>query len=357
MKQVKALFPILTFLLLMSWQQKIKAEEFNLNSYLAATEEHPYDVSFWLQNASCTENFGWSRNSNDAAANYNTHNTEFDNDLYQGTCIESWYFAPVKNANLIWQEVKDLLPGTYVVTAYVVGQVYNDASNKGKCLPGLYLIANENRTPITANKWQKLSVTCTIKKGETLNIGITADATNANDWTGIAQVTLSCIAPGEADDIALSEDFDVTCVRGISFSNVLLKRNIPSDQLTTLCLPFDVSSELMNKYFSEVLTVSEVTPHGNDYIVSTTPSDDIKTGQVYLVKAKDESKSCYEFDNVLVNTTVPASQVLANGVQLQGCYRHTLTTQAVWQLQEDGKTLHRLNAPADQKGFGGNLKQ
>ncbi len=350
-------FLVLFVLLLPFFWQQSYAEKFNLNQYLNATAEHPLDVSSWLQNASCQDNYGWSRNSQDAAAGYNKHNTEFDSDAYKGIGIESWYWTPVTNADLIWQEITNLLPGTYVVTAYAVGQVYNDAANKGKCQPGLYLMANGNRTPVTSNKWEKLSVTCTVKSGESLKIGIAADEDNLNDWTSISQVTLECIAPGKAEDIALSEDYDVTCVRGTSFANVMLKCNIPDDQLSTLCLPFDVDSTLTDKCFSEVWAVSEATPHGNEVILITSACDSIEAGQVYLVKAKDGSKSCYEFGNVLVDMTTVGTRSLADGNNLRGTYRQVLTTHPVWVLQEDGKTCHRVDAPTDLKAFGGCIEK
>lgn len=349
----KAILSILS-LLLMSLCYEAKAGEFNLDLYLHATKEQPYDVSFWIQNASCHENYGWTRNSHDAAAGYNKHNPDFDSKEYKGIGIETWYWTPVKNAHLIWQEIKDILPGTYVISAYAVGQVYNDISNKGQCKQGLYLMANGSRIPITNNKWQKLSVTCTIKQGETLTIGITADEQNLNDWASLAEINLTCISPGQAEDIAFSENYDVTCVRGLSFANVLLKRYIPSDQLTTLCLPFDVTPTLMQKYFSEVRRVKDITSHGNDFIIETTTCNKMTLGEIYLVKAKDESRLCYEFNNVLVNTTPPTIQTL-NGGKLQGSYRQTLTTQNTWILQEDGKTFHRINAPMDLNGFGGNI--
>lgn len=354
---MKKLFLVLLVTMLPFFRQQAYAEKISLSQYLNASAEHPLDVSAWLQNASCQDNYGWSRNSQDAAAGYNKHNTEFDSDIYKGIGIESWYWTPVKNADLIWQEITNLLPGTYVITAYAVGQVYNDAANKGKCQPGLYLMANGNRTPITSNKWEKLSVTCTVKNGESLKIGITADENNLNDWTSIAQVSISCIAPGEAENIALSEDYDVTCVRGASFANVLLKRNLPADQLSMLCLPFDVDSTLTGKYFSEAWTVSEATPHGNEVILNASVCDSIEARQVYLVKAKDGSKSCYEFNNVLVDMTAASVRSLGDGNSLCGTYRQTLTTHPVWMLQEDGKTCRRIDAPADLKAFGGNIEK
>ncbi len=80
-------------------------------------------------------------------------------------------------------------------------------------------------------------------------------------------------------------------------------------------------------------------------------------GQVYLVKAKDGSKSCYEFGNVLVDMTTVGTRSLADGNNLRGTYRQVLTTHPVWVLQEDGKTCHRVDAPADLKAFGGYIEK
>ncbi len=125
--------------LALSWLtafSSVRAGKINLDQYLNATAERPYDMSAWVQNASCQAKSSWSRNAQDAAAGYNKHNTEFDSEVYKGIGIESWYWTPVTNADLIWQEVSDLLPGTYVVTAYAVAQVYNDAATKGPCRHG-----------------------------------------------------------------------------------------------------------------------------------------------------------------------------------------------------------------------------
>ncbi len=337
--------------------QAAHAATINPDLYMNATAENPYDVTYLLQNPTGENNFGWTRNSQDAAAGYNKHNTEFDSDVYKGVGIESWYWSPVKGAKLIWQEINDILPGHYVITANVVGQVYNDASNKGKCLTGLYLTANNSRTPITTNNWQRLSVECTIQKGETLTIGITADETNGNDWTSISQVTLQCTSPGQPEDIALSEDFDVTCVRGTSYANVMLKRNIPSDKLSTICLPFDVSPSVTQEYFADVWAVSGCTTHGNDVVLEGKRSDCIKTGQTYLVKAKNGNISSYTFNNVLLNAAPPATQILANGWKLCGSYRHVITTTPVWLLQDNDKTCHYTKIPTDIKGFSGYVQK
>ena len=137
-------------------------EDFSL--YLNASENQPYDVTDKVENASCTGNTGWNRHRNDASARYNKHNTDFDSDTYSGTGIESWYWSPEHNGELIWQEVDGLLPGRYRVTAYAVGQVYNDASRKGQNVGSLYLFANDQRTAVTSNKWEEVEVTCEVQR-------------------------------------------------------------------------------------------------------------------------------------------------------------------------------------------------
>ena len=333
--------------------QEVRADGIDLNKYLNASVENPYDVSNCVPNASCTENLGWSRNVNDAAASYTKHNKEFDSDVYKGVGIESWYFSPVRNADLIWQQIDNLLPGTYVISAYVVGQVYNDASNKGKCLPGIYFRVNDERVAVTSNKWQKLSLTCKIGHGESLKIAICADETNANDWVGLSHVTLSLVASGEAENIGMSEDFDVTCVRDVSYANVKLKKSLPSDELVTVCFPFDVDSALVDQYFKDVQEIVEATNHGNEVVVVTADAYRMEKGKVYLVSAKDETKTCYDFNHVLVDVTAPNAVVLKDGNKLHGGYTQLLTVQPTYTLQTDGKTFHRFVAPVDVKGFSG----
>lgn len=83
----KELLPLLVLSLLTLFQTTTKAEEINLGQYLQASTEQPYNVSFWLQNATCQSNSGWSRNSQDAAAGYNKYNTEFNSSIYKSKTI------------------------------------------------------------------------------------------------------------------------------------------------------------------------------------------------------------------------------------------------------------------------------
>ncbi len=325
---------------------------YDMEQYLAASAAQPYDVTWKVSNASCTENSGWSRNSNDAAADYVTHNPEFDDELYSGLCVESWYWSPVVSANLIWQDVEGLLPGTYRLTAYVVGQVYNDASNKGQCLSGLYLFANDTRTAITSPTWQTLSVEVTLLAGETLSIGIQSDADNLNDWTGIAAVQLECIGAGEPEEIGLSENFDVHCVKGETYANVALVRSVPSDGYTTLCLPFDVGTAQASLYFSEMLQITGASAHGNDIVVTTAAVDSLQRGEVYLVKAKSDVPDVLEFAHVLVSTSGLSGKSVGN-YQTVGTYRQQINLSGVYELQDDGQTFHKVADVANVKAYSG----
>jgi hypothetical protein len=101
------------------------AQTIDYDAWKNASQTTPYNVTSLMVNPTGTGNTGWSRNSADAAAGYNKHNSEFASSVYDNTGIESWYWNPVKSADLIWQDVKGLLPGTYRVTAFAVAQIYN----------------------------------------------------------------------------------------------------------------------------------------------------------------------------------------------------------------------------------------
>lgn len=332
----------------------VSAQSLDLDAYRNASEEAPYDMTFLIENADGTGSSGWSRNASDAAADYNTHNPEFDSDVYSGVCVESWYWSPLTSTWLIWQDVSGILPGTYRISAYVVGRIYNDSSHAGECGEGLYLDANGERAAITSPTFQRLSVTCTIASGETLTLGIYADEDNTNDWTGIAGVTLECLAPGDAQDIFLSEQFDVLCVRDQCYANVLLRRHIPTDSYTTLCLPFDVSAAQADSLFADVLLISgaSLTDDGNIVVTTTAAEEGITTGQCYLVKGLEGMGPVYTFPAVLVTPTAPDATTLATGISAQGDYRLRWSQEGVYVLSDGLSTFTPVASPQDLKGYG-----
>jgi hypothetical protein len=330
------------------------AQRIDLEAWQNATSESPYDVTHFLQNPSGTENFGWNRNHSDAAAGYNKHNTEFASSVYNNTGIESWYWSPVKNADLIWQDVEGLLAGTYRITAFVVAQIYNNSSTKGQCGRGSYLFAGDAQANITSNKWQKMSVTTTIGKNETLRIGIKSDGSNENDWVSIAGVKVECIefaGFGTLTPISLDEKFDVSVARQFEMADVVLMRTLSSSDYTTLYLPFDMSKELCNKYFSEVLLVTDAKAKDTDELeLITSISETIKANTPYLVKGKSSGRVRIEVSPAAITPSESMTKILPSGLQLTGTYRNHEGLDEHFQISGN-KCMKRHSSPAHIKGY------
>jgi hypothetical protein len=338
---------------------QVLAQSLDSEQWRNATVDSPYNVTFTVRNASCTGGDGWSRNSHDAAANYNTHNSEFDDSLYNGTCVESWYRTPVTGENLIWQTVSGLLPGTYRFTAYVLGQVYNDSANKGKCLGGLHLFANDSTADITSNTWQEISVNVVVLYGKQLTIGITADADNKNDWTGIANARLECLAPGnlgDAEQLGLCENYDVNCITADTYADVVLAADISSDDYVTLCLPFSVDEAQAGKYFEDIRHITGTSRNGNDFVVTTEQVRNITCGQTFLVKARKDIGHKFSFNSVFVKKQAPLTTTFTTGV-LCGSYRNQLGLQGIYLPTGDGITFHKKSACSEAKAYSGFIKE
>lgn len=333
------------------------AQTINYDSWRNASESAPYNVTFLMVNPTGTENTGWSRNSKDAAAGYNKHNTEFASSVYDNTGIESWYWSPVQSADLIWQDVKGLLPGTYRVKAYAVGQIYNNTSRKGQCGKGSYFFAGDQKVAITSNKWQELSVTATVDESQTLRIGISADDTNENDWVSIAQVRLECVGFdgfSYLNTIVLDERYDVSVARVSGFCNVVLHKTLSSDRYETFCVPFSMTSDDVNKYFSEVLLVNGVSKNGDAFTLKTKKSDVIEAGTPYLVKSKVSGRQSIEVMETAITPLNEVQPVVKSytGLNFIASYRCHEVVQDAYLLSDDGKTMLKSDVASKVKGYG-----
>lgn len=332
----------------------VMAQNIDLDAWIVATPESPYDVTSLLQNPTCMENFGWSRNSADAAAGYNKHNTEFASSVYNNTGIESWYWSPVKNADLIWQDVKGLLGGTYRITAYVVAQIYNNSSTKGQCGKGTHFFAGEAQINITSNKWEELTVTTTIGKDETLRIGIKGDEFNENDWVSIAGIKIECIGYSEMSSytaIALDESFDVSIARQFHIADVTLIRTLSKKDYTPIYLPFNLNKEQCSEYFNEILLVTNAqTVNTKNITLITSTCEEIHANTPYLVKGKKDGKTKIKANPVVINPVKTNTTTLPNGMSLTGTYRSTEGLDDTYQHSNGtNMTLHK--SPAHIKGY------
>lgn len=228
MKNYGKLLRIVMFLWLGTVQSSsLQAQNFDFESWKSATLEKPYDVTFMVSNASCTENYGWQRNASDASANYNSHNAEFDSDIYN--CI------------------------------------------------------NEN-----------------------------------------------------------------------AYADVMLVAHLPTDKYVTLCLPFSVNEKQTDQYFSDVKTITSLSQNGNEYQVATTDATQMKCGETYLVKARENRKGIFTFQGVYVQQQ-PSATINLGLKSLNGTYRHQLRLQGVYQTIGDGTTFRKTDEFCDVKAYSGYL--
>lgn len=306
-----------------------------------ATAGSPADVTAWVPNATCTASTSWSRHASDAAANFNTNNSEFNNSLYAGTCIESWYWEPVKGGNLIWQKLSGLMPGSYKVKALCVGQVYNDASHKGQCLDGLSFFAGDKSVPITSPTWKEYELEFDVAAGEDITLGITASADNLCDWTGIAKVELSLTGIGQLPVLFLSDDYDCNSLQSDGFADVALRLQMRQGDYATLCLPFDLPMTTAKTCFSQIAKLDDLTAVGNELQLEGSDIAYMEAGEVYVVKAAKNIDGTLPVTSVMVRSAAPQS--LSVGVaKVRGSYRSALSSVTDFLLQKDGTGRLRI---------------
>lgn len=258
----------------------------SLSEWQQASEQNPVDITSLVANASGTESSRvWNRHSADAAAGYNKNNTEFASAAYSGAGIESWYWTPQKNADLIWQDL-NVLPGTYRVTAFVTAQVYNDASRKGQNVGTVCLRVGDGMTAYANNKWEQVVAVGNVKGGTPLRIGIYAGEDNANDWVSIAQVKVECLGVNTeaTEKVALNENYDVCALRELTFADVSIEKYLPAGQWTALSLPCDLDEDGVKSLFAKVLTPGTLTVGQEEATLEGTPASTMQAGRPYLVQ-------------------------------------------------------------------------
>lgn len=333
-----------------------RAQEPDWNLWLSASQNHPYDVSYMAANSTCNENYGWERSPSDASSGYNKHNPEFDSPTYSGVGIESWYWTPLQNARLIWQEIKGLLPGQYLIKAKVVGQVYNDQTHKGQNRGSLYFRANDQQVAVTSAVWQDVEINCTVEAGTPLYIGLEAGSDNANDWVGLTQVSISCTEIGQPEKIAFNENYDILPIRDYTYADIKLSKKILYEQLSWICLPFDLDKKTAGSYFSEINEIISARHDENDDIELTVkPTECLTFGKVYLVKPIDQSLEVLQINKAIIKPGKPEPVNLGDGVTLCGTYNLTGELEGRYIPSENNLQFTKADRYSKAKGFGAYL--
>ena len=161
----------------------------------AETSDYIDVTAEFVVNASCTVDGGWSRDPQNASQFFVVDSRDLDSEIYAGKGVEFYTKpeVPVKNCDLIYQDITGLPNGTYRLTAFAVGR--NQTAGKNDiCDTGLYLFANESETRVTSNVWGKFSTIVEVNDNK-LRIGLRAGDDNNNNWLVISQVVLE----GKAD--------------------------------------------------------------------------------------------------------------------------------------------------------------
>lgn len=147
----------------------------------------------FVVNATCSVDGGWQRDSRNSGQFFIVNDPTLYSDVYAGQGVESWVSekAPLKDCNLIYQNIANLPNGTYRLTACAMGrnQIIPKTDDNNICGAGLYLFANDAQTQVTSDVWNKYSTTVEVTNG-TLCIGLRAGGDNVNNWVAISQVVL-----------------------------------------------------------------------------------------------------------------------------------------------------------------------
>lgn len=140
----------------------------------------------YVVNASCTANYGWTKDPRNRSASYNVNNNQLSSSDYSGVGIEFWTDKGLTDGDLIYQDIVAIPNGVYRLTACTMGR---NQGNGDKCEEGLYLFANDAEIAVTTNVWGKGSVEVTVTDN-TLRIGLRVKDGNTNNWIAIANTTL-----------------------------------------------------------------------------------------------------------------------------------------------------------------------
>lgn len=210
--------------------------------------------------------------------------------------------------------------------------------------------------------------------------GTFASTKSSASWTGnsnrvifttIAQaratkITVTVKVP-VAKDFTLDENKEVNEIEDWENSNVTVKRTFYKDgDWNTLCLPFDVSTEEVEKAFGSDAQLRQVDEaNSKDNMVAFTTATAIKAGVPYLIKfdkltenADQAQKFEYTFKGVEVNTE-PAPVTLENrNIVFAGVYEAFTPEEFMEDFGGDvvasmaaANTLKRVNAGTTIKGL------
>lgn len=159
-------------------------------------------------NASVTEGVttGWQREKN-SASGYAEMQSAVNSTIFGGYGISHWSATPQANARIIYQIVKGLPAGKYTLSGCAAATVWhNNQGDDNREGISLFLSdgTQEASTPITTAQYAHYSVSLDLADGKSLQLGLRAEAGNANTWAFLSNISLHYEAPTIPADIGPS---------------------------------------------------------------------------------------------------------------------------------------------------------
>lgn len=244
----------------------------------------------YVINASCTENYGWSKDARNVSASYNVNNKVLNSEVYNGAGIEFWTSDGLQDGDLIYQDITGLPNGTYRLTAYAMGRNQNGGD---ACTDGLYLFANDSETAVTTNVWGEFTTTVVVAENK-LKIGLRVQSGNLNNWIAIAGAKLE-FSGGE-----------------LAFYESAL--NLKVEQAKALGQEYETDKLVPTAYSAQLKAVTATTCTTVDEYKQAISQIDELVAEVNDVKTKFYNVFLYSYeyaDKILTSFTADASAVTA----------------------------------------------
>lgn len=243
----------------------------------------------------------------------------WDSDTYKGSFLES-IISNADNPDLIWQDIENLIPGRYRITANVGGRSAIAEPANTTCPTGLELFANNGSTTVSSMVLDEFSAEGVVAADGKLRVGVRINGHVNYVWCGLSNVRLEYLG---VDKIELDES-QTEAFKTSEYANVTMARKLKGDdKWNTLCVPFDMTAEqIAANGITEVRELTDAKKGDGDNLTLTfTKVETIEAGKPYIVRAKANTSLMVE--GVAVKPDEPQSVEVGGIVSMKGNYAAT----------------------------------
>ena len=168
----------------------------------------PYDFEHsYIDRTLSVPAFGgsnWTKQEGNASAGYTE--AKLSSPIYNGIGLAYWSASPPKDIDFFRQEIKGLSEGRYGVAAFCAANRWSGSDNDRNQQPGTSFFATtdsgtDTSIEVSSATYGLYSLVIDLRSGETLTVGMRADANNGNNWCYLSGITLV-----QLEDLAGSSD-------------------------------------------------------------------------------------------------------------------------------------------------------